>query len=800
MAQFTVDTHLFRELGALLVGRDSTALVELVKNAYDADATQVTVFGERISAPDGGRIVVTDDGNGMTANAFETGFLRVASRAKELGTRRSPRFSRRYTGAKGIGRLAAHKLAHRIEILSTARTSPPSDYEELTASIDWDRIEEYETLDDLDGAALGTAKAFIASMLQRRVAEGKVSVDDARKTMAVVQQAADLEPPAPTGAIQLTSRRDVRKHGRTGTTITLSTLRRRWTTKEHGQFLEEIQTFRPPEFLSERLPKNVLPKRLLFDVLDVRDASADDPGFNVKLAGDLAPPDTYWQATANAADWVIEIDASPEGLRYGVAPTSTLRKELPEAEARMYPSTEPQPGPFFKARILMRTGAATGAKEERRWLGRVSGVRVYMEGFRVLPYGDGKSDWLSLNRDVVERNRGIVERFPLPSDVDVEDSVIGLLQLPEKHFFGAVFLTSNNALGLEMLVNREGFLPNESFERLVNIVRGGIALATRAHAAATAPRRELRRLKRASRGGTAAEVPAFARISEIISETQDLMTNALSLSESGRYLEAQPRISAAVMKLRDLTARTRAISDEAAMLRILASLGGQLAAFVHELNAVIAMAEAIERAIAELRASERSTPTRRRLAEIARDIGNLRRHLEKQASFVRNVVTPDATRRRRRLSLFDAFESASNLVAQPAERLQIQIRNSIPVELRTPPMFPAEATMLFSNLLTNAVKAAGANGKIRATGREVATGNTIVRVDNTGTPVSPENGERWFRPFESSSATSDSALGYGMGLGLPITRSMLEEYGAEIRFAKPHAGFATAVEITFPPS
>ena len=40
VAKFTVDTHLFRELGELLVGRDSTALIELIKNAYDADATE----------------------------------------------------------------------------------------------------------------------------------------------------------------------------------------------------------------------------------------------------------------------------------------------------------------------------------------------------------------------------------------------------------------------------------------------------------------------------------------------------------------------------------------------------------------------------------------------------------------------------------------------------------------------------------------------------------------------------------------------------------------------------------------
>src|SRR5438270_11695011 len=85
MATFTVDTHLFRELGELLVGRDSTALVELIKNSYDADATVVSVEGVHLDNPQQGRIRITDDGIGMNREAFEGGFLRIASRIKERG-------------------------------------------------------------------------------------------------------------------------------------------------------------------------------------------------------------------------------------------------------------------------------------------------------------------------------------------------------------------------------------------------------------------------------------------------------------------------------------------------------------------------------------------------------------------------------------------------------------------------------------------------------------------------------------------------------------------------------------------
>ena len=135
----TVDTHLFRELGELLVGRDSTALIELIKNSYDADAAEVIVHGENLDDPDRGQIIVTDTGCGMTREQFIAGFLRVASRLKEQGARRSTVFGRRYTGVKGIGRLAAHKLARKLDVESIhAGSSEGGERTALHAVIDWE--------------------------------------------------------------------------------------------------------------------------------------------------------------------------------------------------------------------------------------------------------------------------------------------------------------------------------------------------------------------------------------------------------------------------------------------------------------------------------------------------------------------------------------------------------------------------------------------------------------------------------------------------------------------------------------
>ena len=70
---FSVDAQLLRELGERLVGRPHIALSELIKNAYDADATVVEID----ASPE--RIVITDNGHGMTYDEFADTWMRVGS-------------------------------------------------------------------------------------------------------------------------------------------------------------------------------------------------------------------------------------------------------------------------------------------------------------------------------------------------------------------------------------------------------------------------------------------------------------------------------------------------------------------------------------------------------------------------------------------------------------------------------------------------------------------------------------------------------------------------------------------------
>ncbi|MDB5431424.1 MAG: Histidine kinase [Caulobacter sp.] len=126
--KFQADSALLRELGERLVGQPHIALAELIKNAYDADATMCTIVLDR------DEIVVTDNGHGMTETEFLTHWMTIGTRNKQVrGVSRD--FERNVTGSKGVGRLSAQFLAHKLEIITVPKEKPT---QQLRARVDWD--------------------------------------------------------------------------------------------------------------------------------------------------------------------------------------------------------------------------------------------------------------------------------------------------------------------------------------------------------------------------------------------------------------------------------------------------------------------------------------------------------------------------------------------------------------------------------------------------------------------------------------------------------------------------------------
>lgn len=114
--RFSVDAGIINRLGMELVARHETAVSELVKNAYDADATKVKILFKD-SSNSGGTLEIQDNGSGMTREQLVNGFMRLSS-SEKMHFPLSPKYNRKRAGKKGIGRFSAQRLGKKLTIIT----------------------------------------------------------------------------------------------------------------------------------------------------------------------------------------------------------------------------------------------------------------------------------------------------------------------------------------------------------------------------------------------------------------------------------------------------------------------------------------------------------------------------------------------------------------------------------------------------------------------------------------------------------------------------------------------------------
>jgi signal transduction histidine kinase len=128
---FEASAYLQTLIGRQLFRGDESAIVELVKNAYDAGASSVTIMIQVPTSKHPGVIRVVDNGSGMTLTEFKRLFMVAGySERPEASGSRVP------TGEKGVGRFAADRLGRRLEVLTRAQGQKDA----LRVDIDWEKF------------------------------------------------------------------------------------------------------------------------------------------------------------------------------------------------------------------------------------------------------------------------------------------------------------------------------------------------------------------------------------------------------------------------------------------------------------------------------------------------------------------------------------------------------------------------------------------------------------------------------------------------------------------------------------
>ena len=137
--RFTVDADHVSRLGLELVSKKETALSEIIKNAYDADAD--TVLVNFIHEGTTSWLEIVDNGTGMSREELVNGFMRISTSMKK-NEEYSKKYERRRAGKKGIGRFAAQRLGLKLTVI----TKRKSDTNFLKIDINWQQFESEKEL------------------------------------------------------------------------------------------------------------------------------------------------------------------------------------------------------------------------------------------------------------------------------------------------------------------------------------------------------------------------------------------------------------------------------------------------------------------------------------------------------------------------------------------------------------------------------------------------------------------------------------------------------------------------------
>lgn len=143
---FNPRAQILLQLGEQLIKNENIAILELVKNAYDADAKNVVVNMQNIENKDCGCIEIYDDGWGMSLDIIKDIWMEPGNNHKKDIVKQKKRsaLGRLPIGEKGIGRFGVHKLGKVIELVSRM-----DGRQEVVLNIDWSIFETAEYLSDV---------------------------------------------------------------------------------------------------------------------------------------------------------------------------------------------------------------------------------------------------------------------------------------------------------------------------------------------------------------------------------------------------------------------------------------------------------------------------------------------------------------------------------------------------------------------------------------------------------------------------------------------------------------------------
>ncbi len=419
MAKLRPRARIIRTIGDQLISGPDAALIELVKNAFDADSPFVRIkITPNTPKYHGGVIFVQDQGHGMS-------YVDVVERWFEPATdeKKKRRFSpkgRLMLGAKGIGRFAASRLGSKTLVHSVAALDG-NQFEEVDVDVDWDNFTSEKYLEDIE--------------------------------------------------VPVNTQRHSKGDTKTGVELLITDLRDTWTRKRIESLVRELRRLASPNEAGSDFIIH----------LDISDFTVNNSGFNgvdvlQELNTDISSKEIEGAdptviipfSVQEHADYKLEGKFDADGAFHGTFTNSkgdntpqTIEVPAPQVgqdemkcgEVSLYLNvydleTESLSELFTRMELNFDK---IGIRAARKILNENAGIAIFRNGFRIRPYGEPEYDWLELERKRVQN----------PS------RKLGLAQVS-----GRVEVANEEQSFLIERSSREGLEHNGAFDRLKRLIEG----------------------------------------------------------------------------------------------------------------------------------------------------------------------------------------------------------------------------------------------------------------------------------------------------------------------------------------
>lgn len=432
---FNVNAYAARLIGRENVSKLDGAILELVKNTYDADATICIIHYDK----DSQTLLIADNGCGMTEDIIINNWMTIGNSTKVKNYHSEK--GRVQTGAKGIGRFALDRISQRCEMFTSTINS------NILWKVDWNKFENDKNITEITAELNDMNQLSIKEMLQRNYSE---LLED-----EFIQQF------------------------RTGTAFVLSGLNDEWNNSTIDSIRQSLISLIPPnienEFKIYLIEKGksldeslITPNRIDSYDYKITFKYTDKLGINTVIyRNEFDFGEEFSDVMSNSAFNEKDIEyfnGKP------IENNMTISELVPGADLKTIESIGNFDGEFYfykntftkadKEKFYYKD--ITGRKKYSDIFG---GIKIYRDNFRIRPYGEAKSssyDWLLLS------NRKTSSPAALSHP-------IGSWRVAADQIYGNVNISRTN-INLPDQSNREGIVETKAFKLLREIMIAIISL------------------------------------------------------------------------------------------------------------------------------------------------------------------------------------------------------------------------------------------------------------------------------------------------------------------------------------